>query len=218
MAEFIEIYDLEGNYLRDEERKSFYKQLKEQYDKEGKTDTSTKGIYLFLIDRGGNIYLQKRSKIVLQNPSLWDKTVGGHVMKGDSFEDTLVRETKEEINVDVILTTSDDFEETVKSTDLTKKAVVKRIDTLQRESRRVLAGGKYFIKHTNSAMFFGYYEGDFKLIDGEVEEMKLFSLDELEKSLNKNPEQFTDDVVFLIKKYKKFFIPLVVSHTSHVKQ
>lgn len=60
-----------------------------------------KAVSLFIVDKNNRILLQKRSKNKIRNANLWDVSVSGHVIFGESDINTLLRETKEEINFDI---------------------------------------------------------------------------------------------------------------------
>src|SRR5690606_28965811 len=51
----------------------------------------------------GTLLLQKRSLTKDTNPGLWDISVGGHVTFAQSYEEAVVRETREELGVAVTL-------------------------------------------------------------------------------------------------------------------
>ncbi|MDR0283140.1 MAG: NUDIX domain-containing protein [Candidatus Peribacteria bacterium] len=97
MAELLEIYDLQSNLIGVQDRKEFYKEIKEEYDAMGTITKKVKTIRLFLMTSAGRIYLQKRSKHKSDNAGMYDKTVGGHVVAGDSFNMTVVKECAEEM-------------------------------------------------------------------------------------------------------------------------
>lgn len=54
-------------------------------------------VHLHVIRYGGFIYLQKRSMSKDIQPGKWDTAVGGHVDYGESVEDALRREAREEL-------------------------------------------------------------------------------------------------------------------------
>ena len=60
-----------------------------------------RAVYGFIIDNKGNILLQKRSNNKKLWPNMWDVTVGGHVKAGEFGRQALIRECKEELNLDV---------------------------------------------------------------------------------------------------------------------
>lgn len=54
-------------------------------------------VHLHILDRFGNIYLQKRAPIKKLYPGLWDTAVGGHVIYGELLQEALYREAEEEL-------------------------------------------------------------------------------------------------------------------------
>ncbi|MBQ0093467.1 MAG: NUDIX domain-containing protein [Bacteroidales bacterium] len=54
-------------------------------------------VRLFLINREGRFFLQKRAVTKELYPGLWDNAVTGHVLYGESFQEALFREASEEI-------------------------------------------------------------------------------------------------------------------------
>ncbi len=60
-----------------------------------------KAVALFIINNKGQVLLQKRSRNKKLWPNMWDITAGGHVLAGEFGFQTVIRETKEEIGIDV---------------------------------------------------------------------------------------------------------------------
>ncbi len=56
-------------------------------------------VHLQIMDRDGNVYLQKRSMIKNRWPGRWDMAVGGHVSYGERILETLYREAAEELGL-----------------------------------------------------------------------------------------------------------------------
>lgn len=50
----------------------------------------------------------------------------------------------------------------------------------------------------------GYYDGAIRFVDGESSGIEVFSLKELEADIKHNQDKFTEDVKFMIKKYRKY--------------
>lgn len=60
-----------------------------------------RAVELFLQRPNGDIYLPRRSPEKKLFPSSLDHSAAGHMIKGESYEQALVRETKEELGIDV---------------------------------------------------------------------------------------------------------------------
>lgn len=60
-----------------------------------------RAVYAFIINDKREVLLQKRSSNKKQWPDMWDVTVGGHVLAGEFGREALIRETKEELGIDI---------------------------------------------------------------------------------------------------------------------
>lgn len=60
-----------------------------------------RAVYGFIINKNGDVLLQKRSKAKKLWPDLWDITAGGHVLAGEFGEQALIREVGEELGLDI---------------------------------------------------------------------------------------------------------------------
>lgn len=58
-------------------------------------------IHLHIFDREGRLYLQKRSMKKDIAPGRWDTSVGGHVDYGESLQEALLREAREELGLHI---------------------------------------------------------------------------------------------------------------------
>lgn len=60
-------------------------------------------VYVVIINDLGKVLLQKRSSTKDLYPNAWDLSVGGHVVYGDSYEKTAIKEIEEEVGIKVNL-------------------------------------------------------------------------------------------------------------------
>jgi 8-oxo-dGTP pyrophosphatase MutT (NUDIX family) len=105
-------------------------------------------VNLLLVNARGEVLLQRRPADK-ENGDRWDKTVGGHVDAGESFDETVVREAGEELFSDGgsprirLARDATELERLIATTDLGQSAVFRR-EALQlnlRDVRLVPEGG-----------------------------------------------------------------------------
>ncbi len=60
-----------------------------------------RAVYAFAINEKGDVLLQKRSSNKKLWPNMWDITAGGHVGAGEFGRQALIREVKEELNIEI---------------------------------------------------------------------------------------------------------------------
>jgi isopentenyl-diphosphate Delta-isomerase len=209
MAEELEIFDLNGKLLGFQERNKFYAEIKEEFKKKGKISRQVKSIRLILMNSLGKIYLQKRSKTKSENSGLYDKTVGGHVSKGDTFNMTAIRECAEELGFPACVLSNEEFDRSTKVTDLNIVGVFRKVDEISNfESVRIDKKGNKFVQPYINATYIGYYNGTIRFVDGESSGIEVFSLEELKEEIKQNPDKFTEDLKFMIKNYEKYLHPI----------
>lgn len=127
-----------------------------------------RAVYGFIIDKDRNILLQKRSKNKKLWPDMWDVTVGGHVIAGEFGRQALIRETKEELGIDI---SDDEVKYLVGSTSINNQNGI-------------------INKHYNECYLItkDVDISAIKLKEDEVSEVKYFSKDELIKRIKNNYE------------------------------
>ena len=92
MSEFVEIYCSSG-------KKTGKKILLSAAHQIGLPHAT---VHLWLFTNSGNLVIQKRSVNKKINPNIWDIiSVAGHVKFGESIEEAVIREAKEELNLKI---------------------------------------------------------------------------------------------------------------------
>jgi 16S rRNA (adenine1518-N6/adenine1519-N6)-dimethyltransferase len=60
-----------------------------------------RAVHVFVFNGKGELFLQKRSRWKDAYPSCWDSSAAGHLNAGDDYEETALREVREELGVEV---------------------------------------------------------------------------------------------------------------------
>lgn len=130
-----------------------------------------RAVYAFIIDENKNILLQKRSANKKLWPNMWDVTVGGHVDSGEFGRQALIRETKEELGIDI---SDNDIKYLVGSTSINEQ-------------------GDIINKHYNECYLItkSIDISDIKIQEDEVSEVKYFSKEEILRRISNNYEGLT---------------------------
>ena len=131
-----------------------------------------RAVYAFIIDKNSNILLQKRSAKKKLWPNMWDVTVGGHVDAGEFGRQSLIREVKEELGIDI---TDDDIKYLVGSSSINIK-------------------GDIINKHYNECYLItkDIDISKIKLQEEEVSEVKYFSKEEVLNMIDNNYSGLTE--------------------------
>lgn len=207
MTEKLEIFNLEWDLISIENRKEFYTKIKEEFKNTWEITKKVKTIRVLLLNSFGRIYLQKRSNTKSENPWMYDKTVWWHVSAWDSFNLTAIKECAEELWFPMTIMEDNEFENSIKSTDLSIIWIFKKIDYIQTfNSKRVNKDWTYFIQPQITTIYLWYYDWPIKFVDWECSWIEVFSIDELKNEIINNPNKFTEDLKVIIDKYKDFLI------------
>ena len=88
--ECFDVIDRSGNIIGMATRKECH----------GNKDLAHRTVHVLVFNSAGELYLQKRSMNKDIQPGKWDTSVGGHLDLGESFQQAVHREMKEELNID----------------------------------------------------------------------------------------------------------------------
>lgn len=201
MAESLNAYGPDGKIVKTQERKPLLAEIRKSSEETGDAPLSVDCIHVMLSDARGKLYIVQRADKP-ENPFLFDKTAGGHVSVGESHDETVLRELKEELDIDAVLVSSEaEYAELLKTIDLTRQAVIKKIDAKfwHKSVRKVKDGA--WVKRDNPHVYLGVYEGEVRYADGEAQDLIKQNRDELKTALAANPEGFTYDLGEIIDMY-----------------
>jgi len=209
MSEKLEIYDLNENLIEIKDRVEFYKEIKSEFKKSKKISKQVKRIILLLLNSNGKIILQKRNYSKKENAGLFDKTIGGHVEEGDSYELTLIKECSEELGFPVSILSKKDFSRALKKIDLRIIGLLKEIDYQSNFlSTRISKENEKFVQPYMQTIYMGYYDGPIEFIDGESSGIQMYTPEELETEIKNNANLFTEDLKIMFKLYKDFLVSI----------
>ena len=163
---------------------------------------------MLLLNSKGHMYIQKRSHYKSENAGLYDKTIGGHVVVGHTLGLTVVKECHEELGFPAIVLTDDEFRLAIQSTDVSIIGLFRKIDSIQNfVSVRRSADGDFKQSYITT-FYVGYYDGSIRFKDGESIGIEVFTLKQLKERIQEEPEKFTEDLKFMIKRYEKYLVPI----------
>ena len=133
---------------------------------------------VFLFNDKGEMLLQKRAADKYHSPNQWTNAVCSHPRMGETYMEAAQRRLKEELGIETPITYRFNF--------LYKADV-----------------GQNLWEHELDHVFTGNFEGEFKLNEDEVSEVRYISIDELDKEMSANPENFTEWFKIFLKEYKQ---------------
>ena len=156
--EIFDVVDDEDKVFRQETRQEIHrKKLKHR------------AIHVFIFNKKGQLFLQKRSLLKENFPGLWDSSVAGHLDAGEDYDLACLRESKEELNVT--------FESPPKR--------LFKIDACQE------TGYEYIW------VYRGLHEGPFSLNRKEIYCGKWYNIEEIRRWVEETPMDFTRTFVLI---------------------
>ena len=133
---------------------------------------------------------------------MYDKTIGGHVIAGHSWNMTLTRECAEELGFPAAGLSDEEFNTALAETDLKINGVFKRIETINcfQANYQYVDGSKATFPQITT-IFIGFFDGNLNFRDGETSGIEIYYTDEILEELKNNPKKYTSDVKELLPNY-----------------
>lgn len=140
-------------------------------------------IHIHIVNTDKKLLLQKRSLKKDIQPGKWDTSIGGHISFGESLQDALLREAKEEMGIDIDFSKLIPFKKYIFESDIEKEFVFS---------------------------FIYIYDGKIDFQKEEIEEINFFSNREILDLIDKNlvTQNFIKEFLFL--KESEFYKYLVL--------
>ncbi len=120
-----------------------------------------RAVHIFVFNRAGELFLQKRSRWKDVYPSRWDSSAAGHLNAGDDYEETALREVHEEMGV-----------------------VVERVELLASIEASAMTGWEFV------RLYRAGHEGPFQLPQAEIETGRFFPVEVVREWIARRPEDF----------------------------
>lgn len=134
-----------------------------------------KAVVVFILSEDNKkVLLQQRSANKKLWPNLWDLTAGGHVLAGEFGYQAGIRETKEELGIEI-------DKESMEFIGVTTSENIKN-NIINRHFN------EHYIVHKNIEL------KDIVLQKEEVQDIKWFDIEDLRKKINNNYEDLTDKI------------------------
>lgn len=151
--ELIEVVDANDTVIKTEQRYIVHQQ-----------GLRHRAVHILVFNQIGQIFLQKRALSKDINPGLWDTSAAGHIDAGESYYTAAIRETQEELGVEV-------------------EHSLKLLFKLPAQDKT----GMEFIE-----VYRCLHEGPFQLEAREISTGKWFDISEISKRTLKNDPQLTE--------------------------
>ena len=208
MPETVRTYLLSNPYsVQEMDRDEFYDEQILVWKKDEKPTRAVETVAIFLFNEEGKLLIQKRSRSKRHNPKAFDKSVGGHMVSGNSLIESAFFELIQEMHVPSTVHVEERaFKKYLKELTgidgaLKHVAVVKFIDTGLHLLGRVIDGERYVIANKVN-LFFGFYDGGVYPSDKESTGYAWTTLAELADDMSES-SGFTEDLAYFIKTYEK---------------
>ena len=120
-----------------------------------------RAVHIFVFNRAGELFLQKRSRWKDAHPGRWDSSAAGHLNAGDDYGQTALREVNEEMGIQV-----------------------ERVELLAKIDASAMTGWEFV------HLFRTEHEGPFRLPPAEIETGSFFPISVIREWIERRPEDF----------------------------
>ncbi|MBF0463215.1 MAG: hypothetical protein HQL87_17760 [Magnetococcales bacterium] len=209
--EYLHATDCGGRYVKTAERTALLAEIRDHSRRHGDAPMAVPVVHLILMNSTGAIRLVQRGDKP-ENPFMWDKAVGGHVVWADStlpraaFDANMRKEMTEEVGIQEVILAADAFQFRQHllsgSLDFQTQALIHLIDLdpWQGGISRVRQGEPWLKRH-HVATYVGVFDGPFVFMDGEAQAERTISKRELMMDIQEHPWLYADGVRIFMQRY-----------------
>ena len=120
-----------------------------------------RAVHIFVTNKAGELFLQKRSRWKDKHPSRWDSSAAGHLNAGEDYQETALREIREELGIEVT-----------------------HVDLAAKIDACAMTGWEFV------HLFRAEHEGPFRLPPAEIETGAFFPMEVVREWIARRPEDF----------------------------
>ncbi|HET6407498.1 MAG TPA: NUDIX domain-containing protein, partial [Chthoniobacteraceae bacterium] len=132
-----------------------------------------RAVHIFVLNRHGELFLQRRSRWKDAHPLRWDSSAAGHLNAGQGYDETAPRELMEELGIE---------------------ANCQMIGTLPASA----ATGWEFVQ-----LYRAEHDGPFRLAPAEIDSGNFFTLEQLDRWTQSRPRDFANGFLECYKLFRR---------------
>ena len=209
--EHLHATDRNGRHVETSERTALLAEIRDHSRCHGDAPMAVPVVHVILMNSTGAIRLVQRGDKP-ENPFMWDKAVGGHVVWDDpalpreAFDANALKEMAEEVGIQDVTLATDSFQFRQYllsgSLDFQAQALIHLIDLdpWQGGISRVRQGEPWLKRHY-VATYAGVFDGPFVFVDGEAQAERTISKHELMMDVQEHPWLYADGVRIFMQRY-----------------
>ncbi|MBF0309346.1 MAG: NUDIX domain-containing protein [Magnetococcales bacterium] len=214
MEELLHATDRNGRYVKTANRSELLAEIRDYSRAHGDAPLAVPVVHIMLTGSDGRVRLVQRGAKP-ENPLMWDKTVGGHVVTEswpidrNAFHENARKELQEEVGIHQIVLAEDPVQYRLLSregsVDFREKALLRMVDyePWQGSVSRV-KNGESWLKRHNVASYVGIFDGPFQFLDGEALATRAMEKGELMIALKEKPWCYADGLRVFMDRYYYF--------------
>lgn len=211
MPEMLHATDRHGRYVKTAERTALLAEIRDFSRTYGDAPLAVPVSHIILMNSAGEIRLVQRGDKP-ENPFMWDKAVGGHVVWDDpslpreAFDANALKEMAEEVGIQDAILARDPFHYrellSSETLDFQRQALIHLIDLdpWQGGVSRV-RNGEPWLKRHYVATYVGVFDGSFMFMDGEAQGERTISKRDLMMDIQEHPWIYADGVRIFMQRY-----------------
>ena len=131
-----------------------------------------RAVHIFVFNRAGDLFLQKRSRWKDKFPGRWDSSAAGHLNAGEDYQPTAFREIHEEMGIEVT-----------------------RVDLLAKIEASPMTGWEFV------HLFRAEHEGPFRLPPAEIETGAFFAVPVIREWIERRPDDFAPGFIECFRRW-----------------